>query len=419
MEEKLKKFWYQIDRDSKKIADQLNILFEETFQTQSLLTTCLQLIDSQVTSNDAVFLKRKTPIDPRIDRFDFFKKTDLLHSSLKCICRVYHSFEMIKDNQIINEMIKLLKEKQLYRLFVEFAIINENSHNHRLNQITFYRCYATSDAISKSGPWCLYDNSISNEKTGLMKLTTWLNQMISTEFGRIRIQIPGMPFAIAKSFLGTNQWATFFRLSDDTVAKVVSDERLIQNEINVISNLQSCPVKILDASRYAIRITPFARKLKSIDWSTSKELLLNLINIHIQGYVHQQVVPENFMITMLDGRPILVNFEHCVRIGIETMHNVCSKHFVSDRILEMRIQKHNPYFPHPNDDLQGFVRCLLYFFEQIALPSNEKPKYILSFWRRVLHRRPFWCELDTAASRGNIQHMIHLIEGQTNDILQY
>lgn len=244
--------------------------------------------------------------------------------------------------------------------------------------------------------------------------------MYTSSLGRIKIQIPlNLKELYPKSFLGASQNAVFYKLNDQSVVKVFNNAKLCQNELKFLKILNGM-FDVSSFSQLAIQFKPLAKKIKNLTWDNVLHFLNALFYVHDKGIVHQNINIDSMMLTKSHiPSAIFVNFEYAVAIGEETSHQNCSKQIVSDRILQMRLNGHDPYFPHFNDDLQAFVRSLLISFEQIPLPSKNDPKTMLNFWNRVLARRSSWSNLNVAASLGNRELMIDIIhQMKSNCLLQ-
>lgn len=412
----VQQFWYNIDRDAKKLSTTSRT---GDFQTiQDLFDWIHLLCDEIQRMLQAPSITRIVPIVNKKNRdhcIDFFRELDL-KTSLYLISRIY-LYTDDKDSRYIQnvheQMMNVLKEKQPYRPTIQYVVISPKT-TESVCSISFFRMSNTFDKITKSGNWMLLP-SFEKRSKGMPRFVTWLMQMYMTNFDRTETQIPFYFFNTstrihAKSFLGANSSASFYRLQDDSIAKLYINQDFAKTEFETLVRLSQHPayngIKVIDASNYALRLTPLAKKVKSIEWKDAVDLFHDLMFLHSQNLIHQIIIPDNIMRGVFTKRVFFVNFENAIECGKETNTSFYSKQILSDRILGFRKERKDSFFAHFNDDLQAFVRTIMILIEGISVPSNESPQFLLSFWRRVVHRRPFWAELDVSASRGQTD-LIH------------
>jgi hypothetical protein len=349
-----------------------------------------------------------------IPYLDFYRISDRQHGNLHTIARLFF-YPRAKNDAILkiccDQSVRLLRDKQPFRSFLETCVIFESTIDEPCSIYFIKSTNNSKDEYQLTGPLDLLPSPKRYPSKGLLALTTWIIQMYTSSMGRIKIEIPLKIRDNPIAFLGANQNAVYYKMNDQSVVKVFHNFKLCQNELKFF-RLLTDTFTIFSSSSVAFQFKPLAKKIKHISWKVVAQFLNSLFNIHDKGIVHQNISVDSMMLTKSDEpAAIFVNFEYAVMIGEECSHQNCSKQIVSDRILQMRLNGHDPYFPHFNDDLQAFVRSLLITMEQIPLPSKTDSKTMLNFWKRILSRRKFWSDLDVAASLGNRKGMIDLMNG--------
>lgn len=418
-----KQFWYTIDRDAKCLSNDKEMgMFGDDFENffqwiSALVNKIMKFIQSDKT--DHCLVLQANEINKTID---FYRLSDNDRGNLHTMARIYYfskKSDIFIDNAI-KESIKLLREKQPFRSWMETCMIFGSTID-EMCAISFIKIEsAIKNDYSLYGPMDLLPSPKRYPSKGLLSLITWILQLYTSSMGRIKIVIPLKISTSPKSFLGANQNAVYYRLIDNSVVKVFNNYKLCQHELIFLSMLDQM-FEIISTSLEAFQFRPLAKKIKCVNWSQAMDFLLCLFYIHDKGIIHHNISADSMMwtkdvSTLSNGLtfPIFVNFEYAVKVGDESTHQNCNKQIVSDRILQMRLNGRISYFPHFNDDLQAFVRTLLILMEQLPLPSKTDPQTMIDFWRRVLSRRSFWSNLDAAASFGNRQTMIDLMSQMKN-----
>lgn len=419
-------FWYATDRDAKSLAVDYSpgmfnnnlTVFEEW--VNKFATKIMMFLNVFETDHSLI---AKCEPRKRHQYVDFYRKSDHQFGNLHTMARVY--FSSRNNNQNLqncrDHSIKLLKEKQPLRSVLETCVVKESTIDDACSICFIRLTNNTKEEYQIFGPLDMLPSPKRYPTKGLLYLATWIIQMYTSSMGRIQISVPLNLKTFSnfpKTFLGANQNAVYYKMIDNSVVKVFHNSKLCQNELKYLQLLNNM-FEVFATSSVAFQFRPLAKKVKKLNWSHVLQFLHTLFDIHDKGIVHQNISIDSMMLTKSDPQTaIFVNFEYAVMIGDENSHQYCSKQIVSDRILQMRMNGHDPYFPHFNDDLQAFVRSLIIFMEQIQLPSKNDPKTMINFWKRVFSRRTIWSNLDVAASLGNRNIMIDLINGmkfETNE----
>lgn len=414
----MSQFWYTIDRDAKFLSIDYSIgMYNNNFNEFAKWVYQLnKKIMTFLNSNESELGLSVLPCNSKIpvQYLDFYRLSDRQHSNLHTIARLFF-YPNAKNDTILKicceQSVRLLKEKQPFRSILETCVIFESTIDEPCSIYFIKLTNNTKDEYQLTGPLDLLPSPKRYPSKGMLALTTWIIQMYTSSMGRIKIDIPLKISDKPKAFLGANQNAVYYKMNDLSVVKVFHNSKLCQNELKFF-HLLGDTFTIFSSSSIAFQFKPLAKKIKHVTWTNVLQFLNALFHIHDKGIVHQNISVDSMMLTKSDNpSAIFVNFEYAVMIGDECSHQNCSKQIVSDRILQMRLNNHDPYYPHFNDDLQAFVRSLLITIEQIPLPSKTDSKTMLNFWKRVLSRRQFWSNLDVAASLGNRNIMIDLING--------